>query len=244
MTYLRFKIDTSGGRGGVRDARGRFIQMNDARLEFRAFNQRMARTVQSYVVENMASSIQRRNVSSGRLLAVTASPKNIEVDDFHFGVGVENYLNNSMAKYWRTIEEGSLQAWGDTPGGRASFVGMELTGLWGANIGRVTPDRVYGKGPWYRHSPRRGDKFVPKGRFKMQSTSERGFGSWRFAKFKGGAGGKKGQPNFVRTTTVKNEIQPHHDYADAFQKADLGPRALAEVDSILGKAARAAWRVE
>ena len=232
MPYLSFKIDTSGGRGGVRDAAGRFITMNDVRQQFRDANRQMARSVQSYVVENVASSIQRRNVSTGRLVAVTASPDNIEVDDFHFGVGVEDFLNRSMAKYWRTIEEGSAEVWADVPGGRPSFVGMELRGIWGGSVTRVTADRAWGGRPWFRHSPRRSDMFVPVSRsFNFR-------GKWT------GTGGSNGAPNFAKATTVKNEIEPHHDYADAFAKADLGPRALAEVNTILNKARIAAWRVE
>lgn len=232
MPYLNIKIDTSGGKGGVRDAGGRFLSMSDVRAEFRAANLHMARTVQSYVVENVASSIQRRNVSSGRLVAVTASPENVEVDDFHFGVGVENFLNRSMAKYWRTIEEGSAEAWADTPGGRSSFVGMELKGFWGGSIGRVTADRVWAARPWSRHSARRVDMFIP--------TSP----TFNFRGKYTGTGGTRGAPNFAKATTVKNEIQPHHDYAEAAAQADLGPRALAEVNAILSKASRAAWRVE
>jgi hypothetical protein len=238
--YLRIKVDTAGGRGGVRDAQGRFMAMGEVRREFRAFNQRMARSIQADAVENLSASIQRRNVSSGRLVAVTASSENIEVDDFHMGVGRTAFLDRSMAKYWRSIEEGSAQAWSETPGGRPGMIGMELTGLWGGSLGKVTSDRAYGARPWYRHSSRRGDMFVPKGKFRQQAND----GSFRFAKFQGGAGGSKGAPNFVKTTTIKNEIEAHGYYSDAFHRSDLGPRALAEVNAVLARASRAAWRVE
>lgn len=201
------------------------------RQALRDANWQMALEMQGDVVDHMRGQIRRRNVSSGRLLTATADRRNIEATEFHYAVGREEYLNKSIAKYWRTIEEGSQVVWADVAGGRPSIVGMELRGLWGGSIGRVTADRVHGARPWSRHSPRRGDMFVPMSRtFNFR-------GKWT------GTGGKGGGPNLAGVTTVKNEIDPHYDYRNAYLQFQPGRRSLQELNQLLRSASAAAWHV-
>ena len=125
--------DPTGGKGTVRSAEtGRFIP-RDARGIIDNFD-RLARVAQANVVENMSESFLRPRASTGRLLRVTASPRNRIADQFGFGVGVTDYLDRSEAKYWRTIEEGSAVAWADSPGGRSSMIGMTMRGKFGGSI--------------------------------------------------------------------------------------------------------------
>ena len=59
-----------------------------------------------------------------------------------------------------------------------------------------------------------------------------------------GTGTNGEAPNFRGTTTIKNEIEPHGDYADAFRDYQPGRKSLEDIRAILGKASRAAWRFE
>lgn len=145
--------DPSKGIGTVRDARGMFIS-RDARAITDAFD-RLAQQAQANVVSNIESSITRRSVSTGRLVKVTASPRNRFADQFGFGVGVIDYLDKSETKYWRSFEEGSAKAWADTPGGRSSMVGLQLRGQFGGSIVGWKATRTPGPqpqplagGPW------------------------------------------------------------------------------------------------
>lgn len=234
--YLHFTVHMEGVQGlrvpKGQPGAGQFVSATELRKELADRNRQRALELQAEVVENIPASIIRRNVSSRRLEHVTADPQNRRSTAFSYGVGVEDFLNHSFAKYWRTIEEGSEKVWADTPSGRASIIGMELKGIWGGSIGRITSSRVYGARPWSRHSSRRGDMFVPTSRtFNLRGRYE-------------GTGGKSGAPNFAKSTTIKNEIQPHHDYAEAYRSYQPGRKSLQDISTLLGRASRAAWRFE
>jgi len=102
---------------GVRDARGRFTS---AQSSMRDRNARYALGLQADVVRLIEARITRGSASSGRLLNVTASPRNVQYDTWSIGVGVQPFLDSSIAKYWRTFEEGSAAVW------RHPFVGTQL----------------------------------------------------------------------------------------------------------------------
>lgn len=96
---------------GFRDAKGRFTSAQNA---MRERNGRYAEGLQDRVVHAMEAKIagyKRAGASTGRLLKVTADPANVSYDTFRIGVGNEAFLDNSIAKYWRTFEEGSA-SWG------------------------------------------------------------------------------------------------------------------------------------
>ena len=137
--------DPTKGIGTVRDARGMFTE-RDAHSIIAMFD-RLAQEAQANVVSNIESSVTRRKVSTGRLARVTADPKNRYADQFGFGVGVVDFLDKSMAKYWRSFEEGPAKAWADTPGGRGSMVGMQLRGRFGGTISGWSETRTPGPQP-------------------------------------------------------------------------------------------------
>lgn len=137
--------DPTKGIGTVRNALGQF-QSRDARAITEKF-ERLAEEAQANVVAHIEESITRRSVSTGRLAKVTAAPENRYADQFGFGVGVVKYLDNSIAKYWRSFEEGSAKAWSDTPGGRSSMVGMQLRGKFGGSITGWKDTRTPGPQP-------------------------------------------------------------------------------------------------
>lgn len=101
---------------GERRPGGRFANSD----QLTGVNRQIAQELQAQVVANIQARIRRRGASTNRLLAVTASPSNITVTPNRIGVGNERYLNNSAAKYWRTIEEGSAEVW------RRPFIGTQL----------------------------------------------------------------------------------------------------------------------
>lgn len=226
---IRVTVDSSGGRirvpaGATYAQPGSFAKGGspEFRRALRDANRVMAREQQALVVETLDASIQRRAVSSKRLRSVTGDPRNVESDEFHYAVGREDFLDQSIAKYWRQIEEGY-----------AGHVGRELYGFWGGTIGRINGDRVYAGRPWSRHSPRRSDMFIPATGFRQQG---------QFARY--GADveeGVRSAPNFARRTTIKNPIEAHHYYRDAFRRYSGGQRAVAVVDELLARASVAAW---
>jgi hypothetical protein len=102
---------------GVRDARGRFTS---AQSSMRDRNAKFAQGLQADVVRRIESRITRPGASSGRLLRVTADSGNAQYDTWSIGVGVKSFLNGSIAKYWRTFEEGSAAVW------THPFIGTQL----------------------------------------------------------------------------------------------------------------------
>lgn len=101
----------------LRGARGRFTS---ALAEQRRRNGVEAELLKAQVVSLTASSIERQAASTGRLLKVTADPRNAQYDNWSMGVGIPSFLDRSIAKYWRTFEEGSLGLW------KHPFVGTQL----------------------------------------------------------------------------------------------------------------------
>ena len=217
---IRIAVENPSRGPGGRFAKG---YNNDFRGALAASNARMARELQAEVVENMKSGIMRRNVSTGRLVAVTGDPRNISWSDAHYSVGDMDWLDRGIAKYWRQIE-----------GGFAGHVGRQITGFWGANIGRINGGTTYAAPPWYRHSARRSDMFLPATGFRQEG---------RFARYGADAEeeGRRGAPNFARTTTIKNPIEAHNDYRDAKRAFDPGARSLQEVNQILQGLSHQAW---
>lgn len=114
---IEFRIDPLPG---FRDLQGRFLS---AQRESTKRNERLAVNVQQDVVLRMRNHISfgpRATASTGRLLQVTASNRNVVVNQYGFGVGVPKFLDGSVAKYWRTFEEGSAAVW------KKPFVGTQL----------------------------------------------------------------------------------------------------------------------
>lgn len=105
-------------------------------------NQEMADDVQAQVVANIRSTIAARGrapASTGRLVNVTASPRNQKVTIGRVQVGIPSFLESSQAKYWRTVEEGSAETWA------RPFVGTPLY-----FIGRRSNPSAHGARPGVR----------------------------------------------------------------------------------------------
>lgn len=230
--HIRVTVDSTGGRvrvpaGATYAKPGSFASGGtpEFRRALRDINRRRAKELQADVVDNVRRGIQRRTVSSGRLAAVTGDPRNATWDDFGYGVGDIDFLDRSIAKYWRQIEQGY-----------EGHVGRTIHGFWGGSITRISGDRVYAGAPWYRHGSRRSDMFIPATGFREQG---------RFAKF--GANddeetAARSVPNFARTTTIKNPIEAHYDYRDAKRSFEPGRRGVEDVTDLLRVFSEKAWQ--
>lgn len=95
-------------------------------------HEQLARKVQDAVVKELKGGIKRKSTKSGRLEKVTADENNIVANALQWGVGVDEFLNKSTAKYWRTIDEGSLHVWSRPFKGRFYYVSRGKE--WGGEI--------------------------------------------------------------------------------------------------------------
>jgi len=141
----------------LRDAKGLFRA--GVQNGIQSWSRQAAKEMQLGVVENVQGSIIRRGVSTGRLLKVTADPKNIRSGPSGFNVGVPSFLDQSQAKYWRTLEEGSAEVWPRY--GKRPMIGRELKGLWGGTIIGMRGDRALAGAPITRFGVDRAGKLIP-----------------------------------------------------------------------------------
>lgn len=89
---------------------------------FRRDWQRISRELQEVVVEETKTGLARPEASTGRLSAITASPRNRSATDDSFAVGIISYLDRPTQKkqnYPLAIEFGT-----------DAHVGQRLTGVW------------------------------------------------------------------------------------------------------------------
>lgn len=111
----------------IRGANGRFLP--EVQHRFANANRVLAEQLQEEIAERLEDvRVQsRRGVSSGRLREAILSPKNVVAapGGMQFGFGVMNteWLDQSQAKYWRSIEVGTHH-----------FVGKEIRGVWGGSL--------------------------------------------------------------------------------------------------------------
>jgi len=123
-----FHITIKAPKIKITDERGHFL--SEAQKQLYQQNRELAFDLQGEVARRIENSILRKQVSSHRLVRVTMDPKNISPANRYFmGVGNEEFLNKSIAKYWRTAEEGTAKTWT-----KRSFTSLPLQGLWGLNI--------------------------------------------------------------------------------------------------------------
>lgn len=88
---------------------------------------------QQRVVEYQEMNFKRARPGSGRLKKATLDPRNIRFSRLGYGVGDWDFLTGeSVARYARTIEEGSAATWR-----KSNFLGLELRGAWGSVGGLV-----------------------------------------------------------------------------------------------------------
>jgi len=112
----------------------------------------LARRVQDAVVKDLRGGLRRKSTSSGRLAKATGDPENIVANSFQWGVGVNDYLNKSVAKYWRTIDEGSAAVWKKPFKGRFYYVSRGKE--WGSEIVHG-PERSFAVGNFMASTPGR-----------------------------------------------------------------------------------------
>ena len=144
---LNIKIDAAA-QGirvpkGVRNSSGRGIGGQFAtggdQSGLLAINREIANELQAAVVANIQAGIRRPAASTNRLVSVTAAEQNATATFDKIRVGNEAFLNDSVAKYWRTIEEGSAETW------RRPFIGTQLY-----PIGRPPYPVAHGQRPGIR----------------------------------------------------------------------------------------------
>lgn len=183
-----FHVDIQTPKIRVRNERGHFTSAQGEL--FRQAREQMLNQ-QGEVVLRIKNNIKRKSVSTGRLVRVTADPANVvsertSEDQFTVGLGNEAFLNKSIAKYWRTIEEGSAATWT-----KRSFTSLPLQGFWGTGLGSY---RMGPSGPWVQ--PTQPYSRTPGGMYQP---------------FRIGKGGK---PSGLPIFTPGHEIEPMHAYRD------------------------------
>ncbi len=112
-----------GLRNFGRNSLGRF---NDDKTKLKKLNERLATELQEEVAAALDRTrvSSRRGVSSGRLKEAILDPKNREIKNEYFAVGIDRHMDRSAAKYWRQIESGT-----------SIHVGQRMpTGVWGSSL--------------------------------------------------------------------------------------------------------------
>lgn len=133
---------TSTFRGNKLNERQRRIASalhSGFKIEF----QKIAKGLQDAVVEEIGEGLQRPGATTGKLAKTTASPRNRQVGDDFFVVGVESYLQYTgkgkaqKASYALAIDRGTSR-----------LVGHRLTGVWVSGgqfkpFGAPTPNEFF-----------------------------------------------------------------------------------------------------
>lgn len=117
MLYITASADVGMNRV-QRGFNGRFLP--DMQRYVSAANKRLAAELQQAMADQLEETRVRSEITTGRLKRALLDPRNARADQHGFAVGDVDYLDNSEAKYWRAIEQGTTH-----------FVGKELKGVWG-----------------------------------------------------------------------------------------------------------------
>lgn len=110
---------------------------------FKTEYQKIAKGLQDAVVHEIGQGLQRPGASTGKLAKTTASPRNREVGDDFFIVGVQSYLRysgrgkGSKASYALAVDQGTRR-----------LLGRRLTGVWISGgqfrpFGNPTPNQFF-----------------------------------------------------------------------------------------------------
>lgn len=186
---------------GLRDVLGQYaVREQQSIAEARRINEELAREMQQHVVE-IVSSFNRRP-STGRLERAMRDERNIFVADNgqSWGFGNPAVLNRSIARYWRTIDEGSAATF--KSGG---FAGTAIYPM-------VFPNRVPLTGylAWYTG-------VTPDNKFAGRAGAPRPRGKIRAVPKATGQRFELEFPGY-EPIIVKNEIQPHNYFGRALQE--------------------------
>jgi hypothetical protein len=86
-------------------------------------NRILALELAEHTAAQLMLGLRRKKVSTGRLRNALLDRKNRYSDQFGYGVGRPEFLDQSAAKYWRQIDQGF-----------EGHVGRLITGVWGATL--------------------------------------------------------------------------------------------------------------
>jgi len=182
-------------------------------------HRRQQQQFQDQVVANIKSKILRRGASTGRLVEVTADSRNRLIGgtganpsalsggqgaQYGWGVGNPKFLDVSIAKYWRTIEEGSAAVWKHPfvtgPEGLQTKSGDPLWGWFGAGAFRGGSGAL-ASGPYT--APQSG---LLNGKFRPFYAEK--------------PNGKRAFPKREHGLIIEHEIAPMHAYLDAWRSVE------------------------
>jgi hypothetical protein len=204
------------GEWNVNSNPGRFKGVfNNFQSEMVKINRARSAEFQDLVVDLIRQRTKRKASSTGRLIQVTADKRNSSFTNASGGftpsslgwfVGITPYLDSSIAKYWRTIEEGSAKVWSRPfTGELRTRDGKPLWGWFGASAS-VSGARTLAVGPYSAPGKGSGGKFRP---FYAEKPN-----------------GKRAFPKRERGLMITHEIAPMDAYRDAW--AQIGPRAKSD----------------
>lgn len=109
---LRFQTNETRRPAGPKGGQFKSVFLAKlAEVNFLEQNERMAKELQAEAVKTLKKGTLRPKVQTGRLARATAAPENRYADKLTWGVGLPDWLDQSEAKYWRTIDEGSATVW-------------------------------------------------------------------------------------------------------------------------------------
>lgn len=210
MAQIIFGLGSSSGPARIpkgRPGAGRFAPDTRTHQEIKDTNAAVAKAFQAQVVDVVRTMpLKRKNVSTGRLEKAMANNKNRHADLFSWGVGDIDYLDQSIAKYWRMIEYGSAGIYG---GGRG-MTGQKIYGVWGGSIQGYYTNR-------WGLQPQAG-------------------GPWRTAAVNGklrGMNAKFARKKKIPPMIIQHEIEPHHYFRTAEETYQPGARWSNEIENIL-----------
>lgn len=118
---------------GYAPARTADEALNRIQSQFNRYATTMADDVAAYYDDH-----RRRSGATGRLQRATLDPRNRIVTRTSLDVGIPDFLDNSVAKYWRTIEEGSAVTM------PTNWLGRKIYGAFaeGGGFNRPMPGKV------------------------------------------------------------------------------------------------------
>lgn len=221
LRYSAPRLRRPKGRGAGQYAPRFLAELGDSREKFAEENRTLARRVQDDVVAELKAGTKRKSVSTGRLIAATASPENIFASAQVWGVGVPSFLDRSQAKYWRTIDEGSAAVWSHPFVGMTFYVNRRRA--WGGSIAGMNSNGAVAGAPWSRSGAGRDDKFNPLSNAIAESVISKN--------------GKR--PRWLSTVTIKNEIEAQNYYHRGFERSGGIIQALRVYRSRLDRIVRA-----
>ena len=182
-------------------------------------NRRLAKVLVDLMIEELAQSIVRPGVSTGRLARALEDPRNRRADQFGLGVGDPEFLDASQAKYWRAIELGTRK-----------FVGKKIRGVWGDSL-----TGTYGGRGKYGPYPLADSPFTAFGAGSGGRLRPMGRGAAYKALRASGGTGTRAQLGAVEGF-IQRPIEPHLYMRNAWDRLDVKARSREVVAEVFREA--------